>query len=47
MFLTLTVSFFFLYLSRVWKACSGLDKEAAEAAYLELVEEVSPGWSQS
>eukprot|EP00604_Paraphysomonas_vestita_P002096 CAMPEP_0174820496 /NCGR_PEP_ID=MMETSP1107-20130205/4389_1 /TAXON_ID=36770 /ORGANISM="Paraphysomonas vestita, Strain GFlagA" /LENGTH=68 /DNA_ID=CAMNT_0016035991 /DNA_START=162 /DNA_END=368 /DNA_ORIENTATION=- len=28
-----------------WKSCEGMDKEAAEAAYIELVEEVSPGWS--
>eukprot|EP00341_Mesodinium_pulex_P009111 CAMPEP_0116956148 /NCGR_PEP_ID=MMETSP0467-20121206/43129_1 /TAXON_ID=283647 /ORGANISM="Mesodinium pulex, Strain SPMC105" /LENGTH=65 /DNA_ID=CAMNT_0004642503 /DNA_START=87 /DNA_END=280 /DNA_ORIENTATION=- len=26
-----------------WKECEGMETEAAEAAYLELVEEISPG----
>ena len=30
-----------------WKECESMDTEAAEAAYIELVQEVSPEWSAS
>mmetsp|Transcript_5603 Transcript_5603/g.8534 ORF Transcript_5603/g.8534 Transcript_5603/m.8534 type:complete len:94 (-) Transcript_5603:142-423(-) len=29
-----------------WKECEGMDMEAAEQAYIELVDDIYPGWAE-